>query len=166
MKRGIHFELPSKYKNLDAFYQHWSSADILELQKKNQIKLNDEEIEIIQKYEPKVYIAYVYSVKIWDEIHRDLDVRSGVKILHGGIQIAANNMPQGELIQIPLNRNIGRQNQIHSVIHFDNCSPDLGRKGFQSEIVEFAKEISKKLSDGPLMKIKFTFTANTGASPI
>jgi hypothetical protein len=85
--------------------------------------------------------------------------------LYGGIQIAANNMPQGETIQIPLNRNIGRQNQIHCVIHFSNCSPDLGRKGFQSEIVDFAKDLAKKLSDGPLMKIKYTLRVNTGSAP-
>lgn len=164
-KKGIHFDLPSRYKNLDAFYQHWTSADILALEAQKQIKLDDDEKEIISKHQPEVYIAYVYSLKVWDTIHTDLGVRSGVKILYGGIQIAANNMPQGELIQIPLNRNIGRQNQIHCVIHFNNCSSDLGRKGFQSEIVDFAKELSKKLSDGPLMKIKFTLRANTGASP-
>jgi hypothetical protein len=74
-------------------------------------------------------------------------------------------MPQGETIQIPLNRNIGRQNQIHSLIHFDNCSADLGRKGFQSDVVEFAKEISKKIADGPLQKLKRSLRVNTGAIP-
>ncbi|MBK8611858.1 MAG: hypothetical protein IPL84_18490 [Chitinophagaceae bacterium] len=74
-------------------------------------------------------------------------------------------MPRGETIQIPLNRNIGRQNQIHIVIHFNNCSADLGRKGFQSEIVDFAKSISKQIADGPLNKIKFTLRANTGTAP-
>lgn len=164
-KKGIHFDLPSRYKNLDAFYQHWSSDDILSLEISKQIKLDEDEKELINKHKPSVYIAYVYSLKVWEAIHTELGVRSGVKILYGGVQIAANNMPQGELIQIPLNRNIGRQNQIHCVIHFNNCSADLGRKGFQSEIAEFAKELAKKLSDGPLMKIKFTLRANTGASP-
>lgn len=58
-------------------------------------------------------------------------------------------MPQGNLIQIPLNRNIGRQNQLHCVVHFNNCSADLGRKGFNNEISELAKELSKKIADGP-----------------
>lgn len=163
-KRGIYHYLPSKYKNLDSFYQRYYPDDLLELEKNNQIRFDEEEKEIIGKYQPEIYIAYVYSLKIWEAIHSTLQVRSGVKILYGGIQIAANNMPQGELIQIPLNRNIGRQNQIHCVIHFNNCRPDLGRKGFQNEITEFAKEISKKLADGPLMKIKFTLRANTGAA--
>ena len=164
-RKGVQFDLPSKYKNLDAVYQLWTTKDLLVLEKESQIKFNDDEKDIITKHQPQIYVAYVYSLKVWDVFHTDLGVRAGVKILYGGIQVAANNMPQGELIQIPLNRNIGRQNQIHCVIHFDNCSPDLGRKGFQSEIVEFAKDLAKKLSDGPLMKIKRTLRANTGASP-
>lgn len=164
-KNGQYFDMPSRFKNLDSIYQYWSSDDILELDAQKQIKLEDSEKEILKQYTPKVYVVYVYSAKIWDVINESLGVRTGLKIIQGGIQIAANNMPQGESIQIPLNRNIGRQNQIHSYIHFDNCSPDLGRKGFQNEIVEFAKELSKKLSDGPLMKVRSTLRPNTGVSP-
>jgi hypothetical protein len=164
LKKGNNFELPSKYKNLDAVYQYWTTEDLLELSK-HHIKLDEDDIQMLDKYNPQVYIAYFYSTKVWDALHNGLKSRAGAKIIHSGIQIAANNMPQGELIQIPLNRNIGRQNQIHCIIHFDNCSPDLGRKGFQGEIVDFAKELSKKLSDGPLMKVRSTLRANTGASP-
>jgi hypothetical protein len=54
-------------------------------------------------------------------------------------------MPQGELIQIPLTRNIGRQNNAHILIHFSNYEPDLGRKGFKHEIVDFSKNVASKL---------------------
>jgi hypothetical protein len=94
-----------------------------------------------------------------------MNLRSKYTLLHGGIQIAADNMPQGETIQIPLKRNIGRQNQIHVLIHFDNCSADLGRKGFQGEIVDFSKEISKKIADGPLSKVATSLKPNTGSTP-
>lgn len=53
-------------------------------------------------------------------------------------------MPQGELIQIPLTRNIGRQNQAHVVVHFENCTVDLGRKGFQKEITDLQKTFQEK----------------------
>lgn len=164
-KKGANFILPSKYKNLDGIYQKWESKDLLDLEKNGQLKLSEDDKEIIINHSPSIYIIYVYSVKIWDAINKKLKVRNGVSILYGGIQIAANNMPQGETIQIPLNRNIGRQNQIHSLIHFDNCSADLGRKGFQSDVVEFAKEISKKIADGPLQKLKRSLRVNTGAIP-
>jgi hypothetical protein len=158
-------DLPARYKNLDAFYQKWTCQELLNLASQNQISFDEESLEIIAKYEPEVYISYVYSLKVWEAINQDFGYRAGQKVLYGGIQIAANNMPQGETIQIPLNRNIGRQNQIHCIIHFSNCSPDLGRKGFQSEIVDFAKDLAKKLSDGPLMKIKYTLRVNTGSAP-
>lgn len=164
-KKGKNFELPSRYKNLDAFYARWTAAELLQLADDNKIKIDDDEKELIKKYEPEVYASYVYSLKVWEAINQSLNVRSGSKILYGGIQIAANNMPQGETFQIPLNRNIGRQNQIHFLILFNNCSADLGRKGFQSEIVDFAKSISKQISDGPLSKITFTLRANTGTAP-
>ena len=164
-KKGVYHELPAKYKNLDAFYERWTTENILEMVKNEEIKLEGEEKETLEKYRPEFYISFVYSLKIWEAIHRELNIRTGLKILYGGIQIAANNMPQGELIQIPLNRNIGRQNQIHCLVHFNNCNPDLGRKGFQSEVVEFAKEITKKIADGPLTKFKLTLRANTGVAP-
>ncbi|MBS1917278.1 MAG: ATP-binding protein [Bacteroidetes bacterium] len=164
-KKGRDFELPSRLKNLDAFYERWTSQELLQLLADDEINLDEEEKEVITKFEPEVYASNVYSLKVWDAINQELNIRAGSKILYGGIQIAANNMPQGETIQIPLNRNIGRQNQIHILIHFNNCSPDLGRKGFQSEIVEFAKSISKQIADGPFKKITFTLRANTGTAP-
>ena len=164
-KKGANFNPPSKLKNLDAIYQIWNHDDLLNLEKDSQIKLDAEEKEIIKKHKPCIYVVYVYSLKVWDAINSQLNVRSGHSILYGGIQIAANNMPQGETIQIPLKRNIGRQNQIHTLIHFEECNTDLGRKGFQSNIVEFAKELSRKIADGPLLKIKRYLRVNTGSIP-
>lgn len=158
-------DLPSSYKNLDMLFELFSTSDILEMSKSNILKLTEEEMEILKKYTPSLYFGYTYSVKLWKSFNESLNVRENYKVLYGGIQIFADNMPQGEIIQIPLNRNIGRQNQVHVAIHFDKCSADLGRKGFQSEIVEFTKEISKQLIDGPLQILKFTLKTNTGAAP-
>ncbi|MFD1775420.1 ATP-binding protein [Paenibacillus rhizophilus] len=158
--KDIH-KLPSPLKDLDVFYGKWSEEELVSL-----LKIVDkDELEICTRYTPTVYFGYAYSLKVWDTFNKALNIRSNSKILFGGIQIAANNMPQGDMIQIPLLRNIGRQNQVHMVFHFDNCSADLGRKGFQSEIVEFTKEISKRLIDGPLQKLKYCLKTNTGAPP-
>jgi hypothetical protein len=50
-------------------------------------------------------------------------------------------MPQGELLMIPLTKNIGYQNVTHVVVHFDSAEPDLGRKGFQPELGNLAQKI-------------------------
>lgn len=159
-KKGSDYTLPAKYMNLKAIYDIW---DYTRLQ--SEITLEEEEIDILNKCKPIVYFCYVYSLKIWHKINEEMGIRSGINVLYGGIQLAANNMPQGELIQIPLNRNTGRQYQAHVVIHFDNCSADLGRKGFQKDITDISKNISKKILDGPLQKMKKCFKSNTGVAP-
>jgi hypothetical protein len=157
---GAEYRIPSKYSNLDAIFDMWNYNRISQ-----EISLDENQVELVQKYKPTIYFCYVYSVQIWNRINSDLNLRSGVNALYGGIQLAANNMPQGELIQIPLTRNIGRQNQAHIVVHFENCTVDLGRKGFQKEITDFAKDISRKILDGPLSKMKKCFRKNTGSAP-
>lgn len=74
-------------------------------------------------------------------------------------------MPQGEVIQIPLQRYTGRQNQIHFLIHFENCSADLGRKGFRREITDFSKEISRRICEHILPKHRKHLRATTGSLP-
>lgn len=161
-KNGKNFKLPSNLTNLDVFYDFWNTIEITDFYNS---KITPEQKEIVNTYSPEIYVSFVYSLKLWDTINKDMNLRSGYKMLYGGIQIFANNMPQGETIQIPLNRNVGRQNQIHFAIHFKNYSPDLGRKGFRSELVDFAKDLSKEISDGPLMKIKYTLKPSTGTIP-
>lgn len=164
--KDIKKDLPSKLKNTEVLYDFWEKKELLDLpsNKRIGITFTDEEISLIEKYEVSIHASYVYTVKIWDNICKKIDYRKNSKLLYGGIQICANNMPQGNLIQIPLNRNIGRQNQLHCVVHFNNCSADLGRKGFNNEITEFAKEISKKIADGPFLRFKFALQVNTGNS--
>lgn len=159
-KSGPNYKMPAKYSNLEGVYGNWDCDTLL-----SKMNFNDEEIELIRRYNISVIFSYVYSLSVWDKIDKVVGIRKGNHVLYGGIQLAANNMPQGELIQIPLTKNIGRQKQANIVVHFDNCSADLGRKGFKKEITDLGKEISRKLMDGPLMKIRFCFKANSGASP-
>jgi len=163
-KVGRGYKLPAALRDLDAFYQKYSAEDVANLESQG-VKFSSDDKEVIKRYDPEIYVSYVYSVKVWDAINGKLNVRAGQRILYGGIQLAANNMPQGETVQIPLVRYIGRQNQIHFVFHFNNCSSDLGRKGFQAEVLDFAKETARKIADGILNKITYTLRANTGMAP-
>ena len=160
LEHGKDFSIPNKFKNLDAFYGSWTIEQL-----KTVITLDEEELEVCEKYAPNVYFCYVCSLKIWESFNQSLGLRKNISLLYGGIQIAANNMPQGETILIPLKRNIGRQNQIHFLMHFSNYSPDMGRKFFQKEIVDFATSLGRKLADGPLNKFKACLRPNTGVSP-
>lgn len=157
---GSSYQLPPRYRNLNSIYDIWEAERLA-----TEITLDQNEREILERCNPLVYFCYVYSLKIWQGLNEKIGLRSGVNALYGGIQIAADNMPQGELIQIPLTRNTGRQYQAHFVIHFDNCSADLGRKGFQKEITDFSKSVSKKILDGPMLKVRNNFRSNTGVAP-
>ena len=50
-------------------------------------------------------------------------------------------MPQGEVLVIPLTKNIGFQNVVHIVTHLSEADPDLGRKVFQTELVTLIQKI-------------------------
>lgn len=139
-------KLPPKFKKLNGVYDYWDSD---ELQK---LVLNSDDKQLIENYDIWAYGFFCYSaVRVLDKFNDETaKLRSGRRILRGGLQLATNGMPQGELITIPLTSNIGYQNQSHIVIHLSNADPDLGRKGFQPEL----QKLSEKLSVGIVTKLK------------
>ncbi|WP_428719188.1 hypothetical protein [Undibacterium curvum] len=161
-KNGGAFKHPDKINNLDIIYETWDTTQLLDLLGKN---LDSEERQIIDDHKPVVSVEFGYTAKLWQKFNEGLGIRANQRVLHSGIQMAANGMPQGETIQIPLNRNTGRQNQIHFLFHFDNYSPDLGRKGFHRELSDFAKNIARKITEGQLTNVKARLKANTGNAP-
>ena len=154
-------QLPNRFKNLDGVYGIWDAEQLIS----RITSLSETEIEDIRKYNVKTMFGYVYSLNIWEAIDNECNLRRGSHVLYGGIQMAVNNMPQGELIQIPLTKNMGRQKQANILLHFENCDVDMGRKGFNKDIVDLAEKIARKLMDGPLSKVKTSLKANTGAAP-
>jgi hypothetical protein len=159
-KIGAGFKHPDKISNLDVVHDSWSHEELRTL-----IQFDAEEAAILDAHTPYVSVEFGYTAKLWQRFNTSLGLRSNYRVLNSGIQLAANNMPQGDVIQIPLTKNIGRQNQIHFLIHFDNYSPDMGRKGFHRELVDFAKEIARKITDTVLAKVKGRLKANTGIAP-
>ena len=136
-KRGALMKMPSTFRNIEAIYDFVEPANLGGL-----ISLSEQEEKSWISMKCLSISRYFYTAKVWGPFNEDIGLRKGQSVLSAGIQLAANNMPQGETIQIPLTRNIGRQNQMHLVCHFSNARSDLGRKGFQREFTEFAKGIA------------------------
>lgn len=159
---GAGHKLPDKFMNLDFVYETWTAAELVDLIGPS---LDAEEMAVIKSHSPTVSVEFGYTAKLWNKFNEALGLRSGYRVLTSGIQLAANNMPQGETIQVPLNRNIGRQNQVHYLVHFEDYTPDLGRKGFHRELVDFSKTVSRVLTESHLSKIRRSLKANTGVAP-
>jgi hypothetical protein len=153
--------IPNQYKNLNGLYTYWTSDELSELMHTKDGNLS----KIITDYSINAYGYFCYSTKVWDEFNdRIAKLRKGTRILRGGLQLATNNMPQGDLITIPLTSNIGYQNQAHVIIHFRNADPDLGRKGFQPELRQTAEEISVSIVNN-LKKWRKLLKKDSGAKP-
>jgi hypothetical protein len=157
-RRGYSTPLQAALKNLDCIYDKYDAVELADI-----IKLDEDEKRIIAMFSPQVYCGYTYSAKVFSNYNESLDVRPNYRVLYGGFQISANNMPQGDIYQIPLQRYIGRQNQVHFLIDFKNTSADLGRKGFHKDIVDFCKSITEKITSNYLNKFKGSMRPNTGA---
>lgn len=161
-KHGSGYKMPDKYNNLDFIYETWTGEELKTLLAHS---LDQEELEVIAKYGPIVSVEFGCTAKLWTNFNESLGLRTNYRVLNPGIQLAANNMPQGDVIQVPLARYSGRQNQVHFLIHFSNYTPDLGRKGFHRELTDFAKSVSKTLMEAHLSKFRSRLKANTGIAP-
>lgn len=162
-KYGTGRKLPDKYRNLDFLYETWTTEEIGHLLGS---QFDEEELLVLENHSPIVSVEYGYTTKLWQNFNDSLKLRGGgYRVLHTGIQLAANNMPQGEPVLVPLKRYTGRQNQVHFLVHFDNYTPDLGRKGFHRELSDFAKSVSQKLLESQIIKFHSSMKANSGASP-
>lgn len=131
-------KLPSKYSKLHGIYEFFSDKDLLAFR-----KLDESEKKLIADFRVEAYGYFVYSTAVWDQLNDvTANLRKGFRVLRGGLQLANNQMTQGEQIVIPLTSNTGYQNQSHVIVHFKGADPDLGRKGFQPELKELAEKLS------------------------
>ena len=156
-------KLPPKYFKLDGLYKYWDTDSLISENLGFGKRLEDHEKKLARQYNLKCYGFFCYTLKMWDKYNDSiLGIRKGEKILKGGLQLATNTMPQGDLILIPLNRNIGYQHTTHVIVHLDQADPDLGRKGFQPDIQDLSKKISVDIVEYFLRRSKHVKKA-TGA---
>lgn len=149
-KKGADATWPSSIRNLEAIYLEWNSSDVID----NIKKLTKEERDFVLPHELRVLASYMYGTGVWEALAKKIGYRRTAGVYGPGIQMAADNMPQGELIQIHLNRYTGRQNQVLIVMHFSNCTVDLGRKGFDKEFVDIAKSVSGHIVQDVFSKVR------------
>ena len=152
--------IPQKYKKSNGIYEFFSTEDIISFRPND-----DKFMERIIEYEVEAYGYFTYSTAVWDQLNDvHAKLRKGYRVLKGGLQLANNNMIQGELISIPLTSNIGYQNQCHIIVHFKNADPDLGRKGFQPELKDAAEKTSVAIVNR-FKKWRSLLKADSGVKP-
>jgi Histidine kinase-, DNA gyrase B-, and HSP90-like ATPase len=139
--------LPSDFKNLSAIYKIWTADEILSEENRFWSKTFDEsEEKLIRLHEMSIYGCFLSSAKSWTEYQAEhMRIRRTPLILKGGLQIASDNMVQGDLSVIPLTSTIGYQANTHVVVHFRDGNPDMGRKVFQPELKSLAEKTSRQV---------------------
>ncbi|QNF33640.1 ATP-binding protein [Adhaeribacter swui] len=153
-------KIPQKFSKSNGLYEFFTTEELKELRN------GEKEFENhIEEYKIEAYGYFTYSTSVWDQFNDSIaKLRRGYRVLKGGLQLANNHMPQGELIAIPLTSNIGYQNQCHVIVHFKDADPDLGRKGFQPELKETAEKISVSIVNR-FKKWKDLLKTDTGVKP-
>jgi hypothetical protein len=136
-------DLPASMRNLNGYYEIWNTSEIGDRNRLN-ISLSEEERNLVKSYQVTVYGYFSFSTQAWDHYnYQILKLRHGSSgVLKGGLHIATRNMPQGDAITIPLTSSIGYQKTSFVIVHFDSAEPDLGRKGFQPEVVDLSKKLA------------------------
>ncbi|MCA9964256.1 MAG: ATP-binding protein [Anaerolineales bacterium] len=137
-------KIPAKFRKLNGLWGEWTGEQILSSGESPIVsRLDENEQDLARELGIKLYIFLAFSTDLWDHFNDNvLKIRRGHRLLHGGLQLATKHMPQGSTLTIPMTNNIGFQNLAHVIIHFQNAEPDLGRKGFQPEIVSLAEKLS------------------------
>lgn len=138
-------KLSNQYKKLNAVFEIWDKDQLLNDSTAYSITngITDDQKDQIAKHNVSVYGFFCNSTKIFDKFNDDtLKLKAGLRILKGGLQIASDGMPQGDLYTIPLTKMIGYQNQSHVIVHFEKGESDLGRKIFQPDNTELSLKLA------------------------
>lgn len=135
--------LSPEYKRLDCIYQVWSKDELLAEHSDFASALDEQSRELVERHRIALYASFLSTAKTWSYFNDDiLKLRKGQKIIHGGLQMASDNMAQGDLNVIPLTSAIGYQANAHVIVHFEDGSPDMGRKVFQPELTHLAEALA------------------------
>ena len=136
--------IPGKFRNLSGFWITGDTDELLTNERLFPLRLTNEQRDLVFELNVRVYFFMCYTIELWKNLKKELNLHTRSQFLRGGLQIATRHMPQGPLLPIKLNRMLGFQNITHIIVHID-AEPDLGRKGFQPEHVSLAEHIAQRL---------------------
>ena len=140
--------LPDQLKRLEAVYEVWDTDQILNDSTLMRNLSDEEQRVLLQRHQIVVYGCFLSTAKVWTSFQKEyLKVRGNAVLLRGGMQLASDCMPQGELTVIPLTSTIGYQANTHVIIHLTDGNPDMGRKVFQPEIKSLSDELARRTVD-------------------
>jgi hypothetical protein len=89
---------PPNYSQLTSIYDTFTADEILTNTSPLKPTLTEGEIHIMKEHKPDVAVYFVYSTHFWDNFNDNiLGLRSGLRVLRGGLQLATQGMIQGEL---------------------------------------------------------------------
>jgi hypothetical protein len=157
-------KLGSEFKRLSCVYEIYDKDDILRSGSPFETALTAEQRQLIEKHQVSVYASFLASAKLWTSFNDDtLKLRKGQRLIHGGLQMASDNMVQGDLSVIPLTSEIGYQANSHIIVHFVDGNPDMGRKVFQPELQDLATTVAVR-SVNILKKYRQHLKPDTGST--
>ena len=166
VKKGLDAtKIPQKFQKATGIWGEWTGSEIIDQNSNCPInpKLSEDEKKLIKELDLRLYIYLAYSIDVWDWFNDEkLKLRKGSRLLRGGLQLATRNMPQGCLLTIPLTHYIGYQTLAHVIIHLKDSEPDLGRKGFQPEVVQVTEKLAAS-SVNSLRKRSYLLRKPTGS---
>jgi hypothetical protein len=164
---GDNTKIPQDFRRVDAFYGIWTAEQILdEASPFAGQKFSPEQEELLRRHDVAVYGCFLSSAKQWGQYQReDLRIRPTPLILKGGLQIASDNMVQGDLIVIPLTSTIGYQAATHVIVHFVDGNPDMGRKVFQPELKTLAEDLARQIVN-IFKRYLYLMREDTGAADV
>ena len=136
-------KLEGSYKRINIMWETYGTEELCSSNSPFESALNDDDRGLIERHQVVVYASFLRSAKMWGDLNDStLKLKPGERLIHGGLQMASDFMPQGDLSIIPLTSTIGYQANSHIIIHFSDESPDMGRKVFQPELTKLAEKIS------------------------
>jgi hypothetical protein len=92
--------------------------------------------------------AFAMAPKAFDEITKDLELESGMKLDHwSGIFVATRGMPTGISVEHPTTYSAGYWQRIFMLLQDDEMNFDVGRKSLQGRAKPMIQGIAKEIWD-------------------
>jgi len=133
--------VPNVHKRNHGIYRTWSTHELGD----SDLRLTPEEVNWLQDRNAWAYGFMAYSADFWKENQADPNKANSATVAQSGLVFASEAMTIGDYREISLNRYIGRQKQVAVVLHIDGLRTDMGRKSFETDVVETGQLLARRI---------------------